>query len=143
MQVKEVYVDTVGPPEKYEAKLAGLFPQLKIKVSKKADSLFPVVSAASICAKVIRDQCVNNWRFPERIAEASDTALDYGCGYPGDSKTKAFLRKVFDQLFGFPSLIRFGWSTASTIIDKDGIQCDWSVGAMDSSWPFEIQRLSF
>ena len=41
VKVAEVYVDTVGPPEKYEAKLQNLFPEIKVTVAKKADSLYP------------------------------------------------------------------------------------------------------
>jgi ribonuclease H2 subunit A len=48
-------------------------------VSKKADALFPVVSAASICAKVSRDKAVNNWQFKENIDISGD---GWGSGYP-------------------------------------------------------------
>ena len=46
-------MDTVGVAERYEDYLTKAFQgRIKFTVSKKADSLFPVVSAASICAKV-------------------------------------------------------------------------------------------
>lgn len=48
----QLFVDTVGPAEKYEEKLSQRFPGVKVTVRPKADSLFPIVSAASICAKV-------------------------------------------------------------------------------------------
>lgn len=52
VRVREVFVDTVGDASKYQTKLAERFPQLAVTVKPKADSLFAVVSAASICAKV-------------------------------------------------------------------------------------------
>lgn len=65
----------VGDPNKYEQKLSKIFPKLKIKVSKKADSLYPCVSAASICAKVTRDYCITHWNCSENM-----TISNYGSG---------------------------------------------------------------
>lgn len=54
VRVSEVYIDTVGPAAKYEAKLNQTFnfTKIKFKVAPKADSLYKCVSAASIVAKV-------------------------------------------------------------------------------------------
>lgn len=78
VNVKKVFLDTVGPEKKYEEKLSLRFPRIQFKVSKKADSLYTVVSAASICAKVIRDRIVSEWKFPGDVK----ISRDYGSGYP-------------------------------------------------------------
>ncbi|KAJ1172437.1 hypothetical protein NDU88_004284 [Pleurodeles waltl] len=122
VNLKEVFVDTVGPAEKYEEKLKSRFPELEVTVRPKADSLFPVVSAASICAKVARDQAVKGWKFLEDLG---DVGLEYGSGYPNDPKTKDWLAKVLDPVFGYPQFVRFSWSTAQTILDSRAVPVHW------------------
>ncbi|XP_067829133.1 ribonuclease H2 subunit A isoform X2 [Heptranchias perlo] len=122
VRVKEVYVDTVGPAEKYEAKLKERFPGLEVTVRPKADSLFPIVSAASICAKVARDHAVQSWKFVEDLG---DVNLDYGSGYPNDPKTKDWLENNVDPVFGYPQFVRFSWSTAQTILDSRAVPVHW------------------
>jgi ribonuclease H2 subunit A len=92
VNVTSVYVDTVGSPEKYQAKLSAIFPGIKITVAKKADATYPVVSAASICAKVTRDEVLKNWQFREPSFQALTSTktenaekLVWGSGYPAGS----------------------------------------------------------
>ncbi|CAN8023859.1 unnamed protein product [Ixodes persulcatus] len=124
--VTEVYVDTVGPPEKYQAKLQDIFPDIKITVAKKADSTFPIVSAASICAKVARDRAIQTWRFPEGLNLNPE---EYGSGYPNDPATKKFLSAHMDNVFGFPSLVRFSWSTAEKVLEDNAATVSWDEDA--------------
>ncbi|XP_029904474.1 ribonuclease H2 subunit A [Myripristis murdjan] len=122
VQLKEVFVDTVGPAEKYQEKLSQRFPGLEVTVRPKADSLFPIVSAASICAKVARDHAVKGWNFMEDLG---DVDTDYGSGYPNDPKTKAWLLKYLDPVFGYPQFVRFSWSTAQTLLDGKAATVHW------------------
>ncbi|XP_030052810.1 ribonuclease H2 subunit A [Microcaecilia unicolor] len=122
VQLREVFVDTVGPAEKYQEKLKQRFPELEITVKPKADSLFPIVSAASICAKVARDRAVKSWKFLEDLG---DVNLDYGSGYPNDPKTKEWLARNLDPVFGYPQFVRFSWSTAQTIVDSRAVPVRW------------------
>ncbi|CDJ53863.1 ribonuclease hi large subunit, putative [Eimeria brunetti] len=64
VRVSQAFVDTVGKAEHYQDKLQQQFPSVKITVREKADSLFAVVSAASILAKVTRDRLLQQWPAP-------------------------------------------------------------------------------
>lgn len=118
--IAEVYVDTVGPPEKYQARLSEIFPNYKITVAKKADSIYPIVSAASIVAKVTRDHALKVWQFHEGLAMDH---TEFGSGYPGDPLTKKFIREQIDNVFGYPLLVRFSWSTAETMLLEKAATC--------------------
>lgn len=117
VNVAEIYVDTVGPPEKYQAKLKAIFPGIKITVAKKADSTYPIVSLASICAKVSRDHTLKVWEFREGIEVPED---GFGSGYPGDPVTKRFLQSC-EPVFGFPRIVRFSWSTSENALNGSAL----------------------
>jgi ribonuclease H2 subunit A len=87
---------------------------MSITVSKKADSLFPVVSAASICAKVIRDHHLAHWH--DATTGSSSDDLAFGSGYPGDAITKRWMMRKCDEVFGFGPLVRFSWSTTTSLL---------------------------
>lgn len=123
----EVYLDTVGDAEKYRAKLSERFPSIKFVVSKKADSLYPVVSGASIVAKVTRDRTLREWIFEET---AENMHRNFGSGYPGDPETKAWLTDHKHMIFGFPSLVRFSWGTCTSHF-KDIVEVLWESDEMD------------
>lgn len=70
-KVQRVICDQVGPPDKQERELrAYCYGHLKDGVEviceSKADDTYPVVSAASICAKVTRDTILKEWAFKEQ-----------------------------------------------------------------------------
>jgi len=115
-----MYVDTVGDAGKYQSMLSEIFPKIKVTVQPKADADFPIVSAASICAKVARDRCIEGWQFDE-----GDFPLEYGSGYPNDPKTKQWLRDIIDPIFGYPHFVRFSWSTCSNILEKSAPLVQW------------------
>eukprot|EP00040_Diaphanoeca_grandis_P002986 m.23331 g.23331 ORF g.23331 m.23331 type:complete len:393 (+) comp14176_c0_seq1:79-1257(+) len=132
VQLTEVYVDTVGKEEWYQAKLEGLFPNLKITVTSKADVKFPIVSAASICAKVSRDAILNQWKYTENLSALSRV---FGSGYPGDPNCKKWLIEATDPIFGFPGVARFSWATVKKILDEKCAKVEWEDDDSDSETP--------
>ncbi|MBI2565314.1 ribonuclease HII [Candidatus Woesearchaeota archaeon] len=65
-----------------------------------ADENFPVVSATSIIAKVVRDQEIMNLKKKYNI--------DFGSGYTSDEKTQSFIEKHWNH---YPELFRHSWAT--------------------------------
>lgn len=141
----DVYVDTVGDPEKYRIKLSERFPYIKFVVAKKADSLYPVVSGASIVAKVTRDRALRDWVLDET---AENMTRNFGSGYPGDPETKSWLEKHQHSVFGFPSLVRFSWGTC-TSYSKNMVEVVWESdkteedGSSSSSGKRQLKLSSF
>jgi ribonuclease HII len=82
----------------------------KIISEHKADATYPIVAAASIVAKVRRDQ---------RIQEYHTRYGDFGSGYPNDPKTRRFLSDWIKTHKTYPDIVRKTWETARDIRTTD------------------------
>ncbi|KAK3314828.1 ribonuclease HII [Apodospora peruviana] len=129
VNVQEIYVDTIGQPAAYQKKLERIFPTAKITVAKKADSLYPCVSAASVCAKVTRDAALETlWN-----ARTDEKEMGWGSGYPSDARCSSWLKGNMHPLFGWGlAECRFSWGTAKDLLEATGpkggsVKVDWPV----------------
>ena len=93
----------------YKEYLLGLIKNKKIDLvlEHKADFKYPIVSAASILAKVIRDNEIEKIKKKIRI--------DFGSGYMTDPKTIDFLEKNYET---YPDLFRKSWFPYRDILNK-------------------------
>jgi ribonuclease HII len=103
-KVNVVYIDCPDVKEERLEKEVSKRIDKKIKVVSmhKADARMPIVSAASIVAKVVRDKEI------EKIKRK--LKYDFGSGYPSDKKTREFLRKMM-LLPEVKKHIRTKWKT--------------------------------
>lgn len=78
----------------------------------KADVQYPIVGAASILAKVTRDEHVR------KIASELEPKLNLplGSGYPADPVTKQFLKTWVSQFGNLPPYVRESWETCHQLI---------------------------
>jgi ribonuclease H2 subunit A len=141
VNIKEIYIDTIGQPGPYQKKLERVFPTAKVTVAKKADSLYPCVSAASVCAKVTRDAALEVLYevYGETAGEAMDVDGDeekkpaepnWGSGYPSDVRCTGWMKRNMDPVFGWGNECRFSWGTTKDMMDVKG-------AAAVVQWPVE------
>jgi ribonuclease HII len=74
----------------------------------RADRLNLIVAAASIIAKVVRDNEVEKLRV--RFG-------NLGSGYPSDLKTKRFVKSWYNDNKSFPYFVRKSWKTIKKILE--------------------------
>ena len=91
----------------------------KIIAKHKADDIFPVVSAASIIAKVTRD----------RMIESIETefGIPIGSGYPSDTVTMDFIEKWIKENGTPPKHTRCSWEPVRQLmtVSKNTRISDW------------------
>jgi ribonuclease HII len=111
----EAYVDAADVLEQRFGNHIGECLRFKTKVvsEHKADRTYPVVSAASIIAKVERDA---------EIAKLKVRYGDFGTGYLTDDKTMVFLKRLLEKDGDYPSCIRKSWKPAQRAKSEFGTQ---------------------
>ncbi len=82
----------------------------EVVAEHKADEKYPVVGAASIVAKVLRDEAV------KRIKEVYG---DFGSGYPGDPKTAEYVEKLIRSRQRLPDFVRKSWDTVKRVQEEE------------------------
>jgi ribonuclease HII len=104
------YVDSCDvKPLRFGKEISQLSNGHKIKSYHHADSRFVVVSAASILAKVSRDNSIERLRKTHNL----------GSGYPSDSTTVKFVTKFYKKNHTVPVFVRKSWKPVLKIMGKN------------------------
>ncbi len=111
----EIYLDAADVDEERFGREIGALLDMDVEITAKhgGDDIYPVVSAASIIAKVTRDAEI------ERIKEELG---DIGSGYPSDPITQEFLRKWVKEHGDLPPHTRRSWKTAKRALERAKIK---------------------
>jgi len=110
------YVDASDVlPERFRQHIADEVPfRVQIVSEHEADKTYPVVSAASIIAKVERDSAISSLKKEHG---------DLGSGYITDPKTVEFLKTWIRTYGSYPEFVRKSWKPARRIkADHDELQ---------------------
>lgn len=101
------YVDSCDViPKRFGMRISEMAQSGKIHSSHHADRKYPVVSAASIIAKVNRDREIEKLRKIHNL----------GSGYPSDVKTMNFIKNWIKQNGGVPRFVRTSWKPVKLLM---------------------------
>jgi ribonuclease HII len=113
-KIVEIYIDACSSNEKafynqIKSKLIVHNKNIKIIAEHKADDNYKIVSAASIIAKVIRDNIIENYK---------SIYGEIGSGYPSDKITINYLKKYVQEHGTLPEIARASWKTSKSILKE-------------------------
>ena len=112
LKADKVYLDLPERNSDFAERLkAKVKRKIDLTAEHKADERYPVVSAASIIAKVTRDSIIK--------AIEKDIEEPIGSGYPSDPTTKQFLKNFYKKNKSFPPFVRHSWKTTKNITDQN------------------------
>lgn len=98
----DVICDSLGNSKEATLWIQNEHPRRDISVEAKADENYKIVSAASIIAKVERDQALRN---------RTQYWGKLGSGYPSDPTTRKWLENWKQSDHEWPSFVRTNWNT--------------------------------
>ncbi len=84
--------------------------EIEITSEHEADVKYPIVSAASILAKVRRDALIKELE--------KKAGVKIGSGYPADPKTISFLEGWIKEHGSLPDFARSSWETSKKLVEK-------------------------
>jgi ribonuclease HII len=108
-KVSRVYADCPDVNESaFAAELSARLNNISVIAKHKADDIYPVVSAASIIAKVTRDRMIKEI--------SNELGADIGSGYPSDPVTTDFIAKWIKENGNPPPHTRCSWETVKRMM---------------------------
>ena len=120
---RQVYVDACDPvADRFGRRVKAMARTSARVVSRHhADRDLPVVSAASIVAKVCRDRAMDRLR--------RQLATDCGSGYASDVKTQQFVTSHLSGETERVAWLRYSWKTVSRLKPRAPLR------TLDTAWP--------
>jgi len=107
---ERIFIDSLeSNPEKFKKRIQEYVTEngADLIVENYSDETYPVVSAASVIAKVERDKVI------EEIKRKVN--FDFGVGYSHDKRTINFVKKLIEEKKQLPPYVRQSWVTTQVL----------------------------